>query len=135
MGRTIREIYKMDYDKSSFESSLVSWYNKFIDKTPKDLDVFDVSRMLRQNILRELAIKKAVHIFNDDPYVGEMYECDLLKRLVGCLPEVRGFRQKKLLRNAVKRALANYEEYDWQSVEDKNAFFHNLNTVKDYLKK
>ncbi|UJW59755.1 hypothetical protein HXZ66_11900 [Bacillus sp. A116_S68] len=38
------------------------WFNTFIYKNIYGIDVFDLCKMIRQNILRDLAVNKAIDI-------------------------------------------------------------------------
>jgi transcriptional accessory protein Tex/SPT6 len=70
--KTLKDIYYLDYDKSNFNSGLNKWYNNLIDKTVNELVVVDVSKMVRKNILKDLAIEKAIDLFINDPFAVEM---------------------------------------------------------------
>ena len=61
--KTLKEIYDLAYDSSVFRSSLIEWYDQLIDKAYTELDVIDVSKMIRQDILKDIAIKKAIELF------------------------------------------------------------------------
>ncbi len=48
---SLRNAYRLDYDRSGFTSGLINWYNVLVDKTTNELNVIDVTKMLRQDIL------------------------------------------------------------------------------------
>ena len=80
--KSMKEIYNLSYDTSNFNSGLVNWYNQMIDKTDEELDSTDVSKMIRQNILKEVAVKKIIELSVKGPYDGEFSDGGLLKIIV-----------------------------------------------------
>lgn len=78
---SIKQIYNVDYDTSALQSGLIKWYNRLLDKTVDELDEVDVSKMIRQNILPELAIARAITILDNNPFTGEMHDGDILNAL------------------------------------------------------
>ena len=79
--KPLKEIYDLTYDSSGFNSGLINWYNKLIDKTYDQLTVTDVSRMIRQDVLKTVAIKRAIELFLNNPYEGEYSDGELLNVL------------------------------------------------------
>jgi len=105
----LKEMYHLSYDSSGFESGLVNWYNRLIDKTITELNVKDVSKMIRQDILREVAVKKAIDLFLNDPYDGEYEDGDLLNLLVSLeLNEIHEIAIEKL-KHQLKSLQLTYE--------------------------
>ena len=50
----IKEKFRLEHDNSC-DSSLGRWYNRFIEKEEKELNIEDICRMLRQDLLVEVA--------------------------------------------------------------------------------
>lgn len=118
-NRKIREIY--DYDMiENDEFSLQKWYNMVMDKTPAELTVGDVCRMLRQKIFSVVAIGRAIEILEGDPFAGELFDGQLMENLYAGKEKYLCRRYddiEKLLVNAELKALA-YSWADEGSKED-----------------
>jgi hypothetical protein len=133
---TIKAIYNLEYDKSNFNSGLINWYNNVIDKTINQLNVMDVSKMLRQNILWEVAINRAIELFIHDPFDGEMTDGDLLNLLLSI--EKNYIKQNKHIEHLA--TLTNelsftYMNFDWENESSKNLFKVNLDNLREIINK
>lgn len=82
MKKTIGEIYSKPKLNNIHNDSLVDIYNQILDKTLKELNDGDISFLLRQKKILELAIPKAVEKLMKDPYSGYYYDGELLASLV-----------------------------------------------------
>lgn len=132
--KNLKEIYGLIYDESGFGSGLIKWYNMVIEKTYAQLNVTDVSKMIRQEIVSEIAIKKAIELFVIDPYDGEMFDGDLLNTLVSVPSllvenEVEKFRMLDLI-EALKM---DYINFDFSTKESKDLFAINLFKLQNMI--
>ena len=112
----IREEYDLkEYVSSKFNSSLTEWYNQLINKTIDELEVEDVCKMIRQNIIIELATQKAIELFFDDPYDGFIYDGELLNALT--LINFKQISEPKIkvekLKIRVKELIEFFKDADW----------------------
>ncbi|MGG4193017.1 contact-dependent growth inhibition system immunity protein [Paenibacillus jamilae] len=113
MNKKIKEIYFLNQNETESEYTLDIWYNKLINKTVGEIEVVDVTRMLSQNVLINLGIKKAMDILFDDPLAGEMYEGQLLELLYSIdLNKFEDLSQLKLLLQKISAILPNLEWFD-----------------------
>ena len=134
MSNTLKDIYHLDYDKSNYNSGLISWYNNLIDKTVDELNVVDVSKMARQNILKEVAIARAIEIFLHDPFDGEMQDGDLLSLIILHGSEVSKNRNKREeLIKVVNDLESNNYDFDWLDESIKNSYKHNIKILKQFI--
>lgn len=79
----IKDIYKCNkVDENANSSSLVKWYNNVIEKTYNELDIDDVLRMLRQKLFMDIAVKKSLTMLNNDIFIGEYYDGELLEHIL-----------------------------------------------------
>lgn len=60
---------------------LGKWFVTLLDKTIDELNINDIYRMLRQDILIEVAVNKSVEFLKENPFAGEMYDGQLLEVL------------------------------------------------------
>ncbi len=82
MSRTLREIYEYDLiEDDGLDYTVDEWFNTIMEKTKDQLSLADVSRMLRQRICSRIAMKRAIEMLSDDPFVGEMFEGQLMFNL------------------------------------------------------
>ena len=83
MSKTLKEIYEYDLiEDDGIDYTVDEWFNTIMEKTKDQLSVADVSRMLRQRICSRIAIKRAIEMLSDDPFIGEMFEGQLMFNLL-----------------------------------------------------
>jgi hypothetical protein len=131
--KSLKSLYGLEYDKSNYQSSLINWYNRLIDKSADELSIMDVSRMIHQNILKEVAIDKAVELFLSEPFGGEMQDGDLLTLLVSCGSEITKSKKIELLIDMVHRLGNEVSEFDWENEDNKTLFERNIISIKRVL--
>lgn len=133
--KSLKEIYKLEYDTSGFNSSLIQWYNITIDKPYDKLDVIDVSRMIRQNILKDVAFNKAFDLLNSNPYCGEYRDGELLDTIVSQDLSINNNSLKRKMGKLLGQLELDYIKYDWVDEDDKKLFFKNMQNLKAQLAK
>lgn len=120
--RKIKDIYNSDYTLPEGEVyPLQRWYAQLINKNFNELEVLDVVRMLRQNEFVDLAIAKAVRYLEKDPFVGDMYEGEILEKISklntnDLMPYIDE------LKIILKKALEESQHHEWLLEEDKDEF-------------
>ena len=81
-GKTLRDIYEYDLIPDvDTQNILDEWFNSIMNKEVDQLTVADVCRMLRQKICSVVAIGKAIEFLDKDPFIGELYEGQLMLTL------------------------------------------------------
>ena len=68
--------------KSIRQSSLEKWYSEIVSKDEKDYSVEDICRMLRQDYLVERAVQIGIEFLKKDPFVGNVYNGELLSAFI-----------------------------------------------------
>lgn len=111
--RKIKEIYDCVAIISDEELyPLQKWYNQLIDKTPSEITVADVLRMIRQKQFINLAMSKAIKFLQDDVFIGETYDGEMLEKISemdsSCLMPYADD-----LRNIIKNALEKSVIHEW----------------------
>lgn len=48
-----------------------------------ELEVSDITRMIRQEEFMDMAILKAIEYLKENPFIGEMYDGELLEKILG----------------------------------------------------
>ena len=129
IGMTIGEVYNLPAPYSNDGYSLEQWYKELYNKQVEGLSTLDVIRMLEQNILEELAIKKAIEYLHEDPLAGSKFDGQLMETLLST-------DMNKLndsigdIKKLVSEVSLKLNELDWLSVEDKEEF---ADLLKDFL--
>lgn len=130
--RKIKEIYNCNYAIPEGEVyPLQSWYAQLINKNFEELEVLDVLRMIRQNEFLDLAISKAINYLKKNPFVGDMYEGEVLEKLskldisylITYIDEID---------NILKKALDESKTHEWLCEEEKDEF---KELIKNFSKK
>lgn len=121
-NKTIKELYKCNYIKSNEELyPLQKWYNQLIDKKFSEINVFDVLRMIRQNEFVDLAIAKAVSLLKSNPFIGDMYDGELLEKLSKVnLKYLKAFNNE--LKEILLCASKENKNYKWINQEEQEEF-------------
>jgi len=90
--------------------------------------------MARQNILKEVAIARAIEIFLHDPFDGEMQDGDLLTLIISHGLEVskNGNKREELIK-VVNDLESNNYDFDWLDESIKNSYKHNIKILKQFI--
>jgi len=131
---SLKEMYGLIYDNSGYDSGLVRWYNDLIDKSYGQLDATDVSKMMHQNILMQVATERAIDLFINDPFCGEFYDGELLDVIISQEVIVK-LRQEVLdgLRLFLKSFKAECFS-EWSDEETRRQYLGNLDILKTILR-
>ena len=130
---TLKNKYRLEYDTSGFPSSLIRWYNQVIDKSVGELNVSDVSRMIRQNILPDVAIERAIELFLDNTFDYEMREGDLLELLAVHSTDVMKNNRVQALTSLILKLGDETDSFDWSDEDSRMRFEKNLMILKQAL--
>ena len=122
MSKTLREIYEYDLiEDDGIDYTVDEWFNTIMEKTKDQLNVTDVSRMLRQKICSRVAIKRAIEMLSDDPFVGEMFEGQLMFNLYsGKEKYLKLFYPQ--MGPVLEKAGLMAKAHKWASDEEKNEY-------------
>ena len=124
--KPLKELYNLPYDSSGFNSGLINWYNKVIDKTYEDLTLADVCKMIRQNIVKNVAIKKAIELFLCNPYDGEHIDGDLLATLTSLDTKLFDVHYNRELKYVLEDVKQGYNDFDWSDEKTKIQYAKNI---------
>lgn len=131
-GKTLKEIYEYDLvPDEDHQYSLDEWFNSIMSKTVDELTIADICRMLRQKICSAVAIGKAIDMLNDDPFMGELYEGQLMITLYNAKEKYLCKRYDDIEPLLDKAALKS-KTHDWVSEYEK---FEYLRTLEAFAKK
>ena len=130
MRSSLGELYNLHEYTGEFQSSLTKWYNRLIGKCENELNVSDVSRMIRQDILRDVAINRAIDLFLLEPFDGEMQDGGLLALLVACGSEVLVNTRIDLVIAMINNLDNSIKEFDWDNNHNRSLFENNLTVLK-----
>lgn len=122
--RKIKDIYDCVAIISEKELyPLQKWYNQLIDKKPSEIIVADVLRMIRQEQFINLAMSKAIKFLQDDVFIGETYDGEVLEKisemdssfLMSYVDDLHN-----IIKNALDKSVTHEWSYDGEEDEFKN---------------
>lgn len=125
-GKTLKEIYEYDLvPDNDHQCSLDEWFNSIMHKTVEQLNIADVCRMLRQKICSAVAIDKAITLLNKDPFIGDLYEGQLMLTLYNAKEKYLCKRYEDIEPLLDKAALRS-KSHEWNSEYEKFDYLHTL---------
>lgn len=125
----IKELYGCEYEASEEELyPLQVWYNQLIDKTIQEITPGDVARMLRQKVLPGLAMTKAIELLQENPFVGELYEGEILAAIAMMeSSSVTSYTEE--LQAVLKDASERIAAYEWYYDGEEDEFKEIVDSV------
>ena len=131
--RKVKEIYNCVAIISDKElSPLEKWYNQLIEKTVSEVTVADVLRMIRQDEFIELAVSRAIELLQDDVFIGEMYEGELIEK-ISELDSLFLMFYAEALNNITKTALDKGLIHEWSYDAEEEEFKRVINAIAKKL--
>lgn len=120
--RKIKEIYACKYIEADEEMyPLQKWYNQLIDKRISEIEISDILRMIRQNEFVDIAVSKSINYLKENPFVGDMYEGELLEKLSGInIDSLKDYIDE--IKDILSKALICNENYEWLDDEERKEF-------------
>lgn len=130
MENKISEIYGVSFNIADISSkdkcSMHDWYGVLINKTYDQIDLFDVTRMIIQEMFLELAVPKAIEFIKDNPFCGQRYEGELIELLskmdLSYFDNYKDDMQKILCKASIEN-----KTYEWLCEEERREFFELIN--------
>ena len=131
-GKTLRDIYEYDLIPDvDTQNILDEWFNSIMNKEVDQLTVADVCRMLRQKICSVVAIDKGIEFLDKDPFIGELYEGQLMLTLYNAKEKYLCKRYDDIEPLLEKSALLS-RNHVWESEYEK---FDYIQTLEAFAKK
>lgn len=131
-GKTLRDIYEYDLIPDvDTQNILDEWFNSIMNKDVDQLTVADICRMLRQRICSVVAIDKAIKFLDKDPFIGELYEGQLMLTLYNAKEKYLCKRYDDIEPLLEKSALMS-RSHVWESEYEK---FDYLQTLEAFARK
>lgn len=131
--RRIKEIYDCVAIISGKELyPLQKWYNQLIEKTPCEITVADVLRMIRQKQFINLAMLKAINFLKDNVFSGELYDGEVLEHISEMDSSFLKFYADDL-HNIIKNALDRSAVYEWSYDGEEDEFKNVVSIIEKKL--
>lgn len=132
--RKIKDIYRCKYIEAEGEMyPLQTWYNRLLDKRISELDVSDVLRMIRQNEFIDIAISKAIDYLKENPFVGDMYEGELLEKLAKMnIDSLKDYIDE--IKSILSEALIKNQDYKWLDDDERQEFTEIIMKLSDKIR-
>ena len=130
----IGKILNIKSEDVDTEYALGEWFATILNKTIEELDIADISRMLRQDILIEVAVNKSVEFLKEDPVAGDMYDGQLLEVLysVDANKYKEHIHKVKDILIKINSDISTISTFEWICDED---FREYLEVLEKFLKK
>ena len=131
--RKIKDIYDcatIISDKELYP--LQKWYNQLIDKTLSEITVADVLRMIRQKQFINLAMSKAIKFLQDDVFIGESYDGEMLEK-ISEMDSSFLMSYTEDLKSITKNALEKSVIHEWSYDGEKDEFKETVNAIEKKL--
>lgn len=131
--RKIKDIYDCVTIISDEELyPLQKWYNQLIDKTISEITVADVLRMIRQKQFINLAMSKAIKFLQDNVFIGESYDGEMLEKISG-MDSSFLISYTDDLKNIIKNALEKSVIHEWSYDGEEDEFKEIVNAIEKKL--
>lgn len=133
-NKKIKDLYDYDMVSDADEDNVANeWFNVLMEKFVGELNIGDICRMLRQKIFSVVAIDRAIEILNTDPFVGDLYEGQLMVNLCNAKEKYLSQRyndMEPLLEASVRLALA----HKWSDEEEKKEYLECVVGLQEKIK-
>lgn len=133
-NKRIKDLYDYDMVSDADENNIANeWFNVLMEKFVSELNIGDICRMLRQKIFSVVAIDRAIEILNTDPFVGDLYEGQLMVNLCNAKEKYLSKRyndMEPLLEASVRLALA----HKWSDEEEKKEYLECVVGLQEKIK-
>lgn len=127
----ISKIINVRSEEIDIKCELDKWYVELLNKRIEEITIKDISRMLRQDILIELAINKSLEFLEENPLAGEMYDGQLLELLYSL--DLSKYKEDiDKAKNILINIKSNINNFEWMSDEDSKEY---LVVLEKYFKK
>ena len=131
--RKIKDIYDcVDIISQEELYPLQKWYNQLIDKTTFEITVADVIRMIRQKQFISLAMSKAIKFLQDDVFIGEAYDGEMLEK-ISEMDSSLLISYADDLKNIVQNALDKSVTHEWSYNGEEDEFKKIVNSITKKL--
>lgn len=132
-SKKIKELYNCKPDNIDIKiSPLSKWYNELIEKQISEITVNDVEVMLRQNILLELALEKAIEFLNNDVFIGTKCTGEILvsiSKINTPLLKKHVKELKKIAQNGIDKS----KKWEFIDEEEKQEIQEAINKILEKL--
>lgn len=130
--KKIKEIYDVK-PILGVNDSLAEWHNRVIEKTPDEVTLLDINRMVRQKRFIEVALNRGIEELKRNPYVGELCNGDILEHMLRVDSSLL-LKYKDDLKYIIKQAESNMNGVAWWYPEEKDEYIELLAKLKKIIK-
>ena len=124
----IKDKYNQDEIKNQ-DDSLVVWYNELLNKNESQLTKLDINRMIRQNVLIDLALNQAILELIKNPFDGELTNGDILEHVLMLDEKVLQTKASDF-NKIIKKAEQDINSFPWWYPEEKDEYLELLKKLK-----
>jgi CDI immunity proteins len=131
---TLAEMKKIDPEALGSHYGLEIWHRSVLAKRLSELDLRDLSTMLRQDLYADIALPIAWEILLRSPFEGEMWDGQLLETVVDYLTQHPiACRSIQGCKEFIEKLGTRLEEYEWDYENGPSNYQQAVNRLNDLL--
>lgn len=132
ISEKVKDLYSLEPDLIN-QNSLTDWYNRLLEKTLDEINIYDIGKMNRQDVLKNLAAKRAIDLFILNPFDGEVYSGDIIETVIQYSVGIATPEQLQSMKAVMERLEKRTITEDDLNLEDIPLYLHNLVVLKEQL--
>lgn len=121
-GNTIAELKNVDITSFNNYYGLEKWYINMLSKKISELNLRDISTMLRQDVYVDIALPIVWRILCESPFEGEMWEGQLLELLIKYFADHKSALDSIECNSFLENLDEKIEKHEWDSEEKKEKY-------------
>jgi CDI immunity proteins len=122
MSKPIFKLKNININDMKQECSLDKWFIEILQKEISELNLLDVSRMLRQEVYPDIAVPLTWKILKENPFEGEMYDGQLLELLIRYLMNNQEEKDEIAYINFKDTLDDKINKYEWENKDYINSY-------------
>lgn len=123
---------QLDVASLKNECALDRWFINLVRKPADALTVFDVARMIRQDVYLDIALPKAWDMLFDNPLAGE-YDGQLIKTLIKEFQLHPDRKYDSVFKHNAEKLEHIGADFNWDSQDDAKLFREYMHDLKAVL--
>ena len=129
----LAQIKKIDPESLGTHYGLEVWHRSVLNKKISELNLRDISTMLRQDLYADIATPIAWSILLRSPFEGEMWDGQLLKLVVEYLSKHKTAIRDIEITEFLEKLGTRIEEHEWDNENGPSDYKQTVNRLVDLL--
>lgn len=129
----LAQIKKIDPESLGTHYGLEVWHRSVLNKKISELNLRDISTMLRQDLYADIAMPIAWNILHRSPFEGEMWDGQLLEIVVEYFTKHKIASKNIEIKEFLDKLGTRIEEHEWDYENGSSGYKKTVNTLVDLL--